>query len=59
MAKAWGMKQHDKIKTRGAGEAWWIGSKIRAVSREINLQSCQETQLQFISYAVATSACFK
>lgn len=34
----------------------WMGSKIRAVSREINLQHCRETQPHFISSAAATSA---
>lgn len=33
-----------------------MGSKIRAVSREINLQHCRETQPHFISSAPATSA---
>ena len=33
-----------------------MGSKIRAVSREINLQHCRETQPHFISSAAATSA---
>lgn len=32
-----------------------MGSKIRAVSKEINLQHCRETQPHFISSAAATS----
>lgn len=33
-----------------------MGSKIRAVSREINLQHCREPQSYFISSAAGTSA---
>lgn len=33
-----------------------MGSKIRAVSREINLQHCRETQPHFIFSAAAAAA---
>lgn len=33
-----------------------MGSKIRAVSREINLQHCWETQSYFISFAGTSAA---
>lgn len=34
---------------------WWMGSKIRAVSREINLQHCREAQPHFIFSAAAAA----
>lgn len=40
----------------GSSGGLWMGSKIRAVSREINLQHCRETRPHFISSAAATSA---